>query len=488
MRKPRKKTSNGRARRTAKADTHAATLAVSRTVDSPPASIEAAAVAAEAPRPSPEPGSADLKTGESNTMTAAADKQDSAAKVSLSDLFPPTLKETWKQERAHQQEENIRSAREAYRRRGLVLYLGAGVSCSVGLPTWWEMIRSLTVTMMSERVNQIMGTLRDLSEEQHAAAKLQIQEEVAQGAGADKSILMMARSIKNYFGPRLAYEVAQTLYSPLLKSSGGIFTWFRRLMAHGPKDLGTLGSYAVIGNSPLFRAVVQLARAQRDVRGVQAIVNFNYDDLIEEWMQENGIRCDTLLSGQEAGRDASLPSYHVHGVLPFRQLSALKNGDALALKPLIGNFVFSEDEYHTEYSDPYRWSNMTMINQLGRYSGLFIGLSLLDPNLRRLIDVTHRQYPDIKNYAILTRKPAQNAAAAASEPFLRDLFEKVETESFANIGVQVIWTDTYEEVPDRILDMCNIDEPSVGDTLTGDFGQRQLRHSEPHETRIYSNR
>jgi hypothetical protein len=166
----------------------------------------------------------------------------------------------------------------------------------------------------------------------------------------------------------------------------------------------------------------------------------------------------------------------------------LKNGDALALKPLIGNFVFSEDEYHTEYSDPYRWSNMTMINQLGRYSGLFIGLSLLDPNLRRLIDVTHRQYPDIKNYAILTRKPAQNAAAAASEPFLRDLFEKVETESFANIGVQVIWTDTYEEVPDRILDMCNIDEPSVGDTLTGDFGQRQLRHSEPHETRIYSNR
>jgi SIR2-like domain len=24
-----------------------------------------------------------------------------------------------------------------------------------------------------------------------------------------------------------------------------------------------------------------------------------------------------------------------------------------------GSFVFSEDEYRTEYADPYRWSNLT---------------------------------------------------------------------------------------------------------------------------------
>jgi hypothetical protein len=229
------------------------------------------------------------------------------------------------------------------------------------------------------------------------------------------------------------------------------------LFSKKSEDAGNLAQYEAIKNSALFRAIVQLARAQRDVRGVQAIVNFNYDDLIEEWMRENGIRCDTLLSGQEAGRDASLPCYHVHGVLPFRKLANMKQADESATHSLVGNFVFSEDEYHTEYSDPYRWSNMTMINQLGRYSGLFIGLSLLDPNLRRIIDVTHRQYPDIKNYAILTRK-APPDKKDGKEPFLRDLFEKVETESFANIGVQVIWTDTYEEVPNRILEICDIDE------------------------------
>ena len=321
------------------------------------------------------------------------------------------------------------------------------------------MIRSLTVTMMSERVDEALGTQRNLSDEQRARGKLQIQEEVMEGAGADKSILMMARSIKTFFEERLAYEVAQSLYRPLLKSAANSFRLISMLLRNEKHELGSLRRFQNIERSPLFRAIVQLARAQRDVRGVQAIVNFNYDDLIEEWMRENGIRCDTLLSGHEAVRDSSLPCYHVHGVLPFRKLNEMKGTDGLALKPIVGNFVFSEDEYHTEYSDPYRWSNMTMINQLGRYSGLFIGVSLLDPNLRRLIDVTHRQYPDIVNYALLTRKTPRGSGPDAKQSILQDLFEKVETESFANIGVQVIWTDNFDEVPARIMEICNIDVP-----------------------------
>jgi SIR2-like domain len=233
-------------------------------------------------------------------------------------------------------------------------------------------------------------------------------------------------------------------------------------------DYQQLDAYQPIRQSQLFKAIVSLARAQRDVRGIQAIVNLNYDDLIEEWMREpGGIRCDTLLSGQKPARDASLPCYHVHGVLPFRRLHDLKVEEGLdaearaaalvRIRPIIGNFVFSEDEYHTEYSDPYRWSNMTMINQLGRFSGLFVGLSLQDPNLRRLIDVTHRQYPDITNYAVLTRKTPRRAARSR-QATMQDLFEKVETASFADIGVKVIWTDTYDEVPARIFEICNIDK------------------------------
>jgi hypothetical protein len=67
------------------------------------------------------------------------------------------------------------------------------------------------------------------------------------------------------------------------------------------------------------------------------------------------------------------------------------------------NFVFSEGEYHTEYADPYRWSNLPQSGLLGRHKGLFIGLPMQDPHLRRLLAVTHKQYPEIWNYVILTR-------------------------------------------------------------------------------------
>lgn len=105
---------------------------------------------------------------------------------------------------------------------------------------------------------------------------------------------------------------------------------------------------------------------------------------------------------------------------------------------------------------------MTMINQLGRCSGLFVGLSLQDPNLRRLIDVTHRQYPDITNYAILTRKTPRKGTSRSRQSTLQDLFEKVETDSFQDIGVRVIWTDNYDEVPDRIFEICDIDPKPDG--------------------------
>jgi SIR2-like protein len=403
------------------------------------------------------------RTGPARQRAGRASAPIGGPVISLEQLFPPVLQAAWTNEASAVQQRNLESAREAYTRRGLVLYLGAGVSCSIGLPTWWHLIQSLTITMMTEQVDTALAELRKLTPERIAQAKLKIQEEVLDGAAADKSILILARSIKNHFGPRLPYEVAQALYRPLFQSGDALL----HVLTRGTQG-NSLQSYAPLKNSELFKAIVNLARAQRDVRGVQAIVNLNYDDLIEEWMRDSGIRCDTLLSGRRPARDASLPCYHVHGVLPFRKVPEMEIGETVppekqraALEDMrgrfIGNFVFSEDEYHTEYSDPYRWSNLTMINQLGRFSGLFVGLSLQDPNLRRLIDVTHRQFPDILNYAILTRKTPRTATSRSRQSTLQDLFEKVETDSFDDIGVKVIWTDNFDEVPARIFDICNID-------------------------------
>ena len=97
------------------------------------------------------------------------------------------------------------------------------------------------------------------------------------------------------------------------------------------------------------------------------------------------------------------------------------------------------------------WSNLTQIGLIERHKGLFIGLSLQDPILRRLIDVTHKQYPEIWNYAILPRSPAPSNEDAKGV-ILSNLSDDVEARSFQKIGVKVIWVDDVTKDVAPLLD------------------------------------
>ena len=377
------------------------------------------------------------------TKSAAARRPKSP---SLLTLFPDCLKKAYTAKDAENVEPVIRDLRECYLHRGLVLYLGSGVSRSVGLPNWQELVRSLTVTMMSQKVTNAFGALGKPEDEKFWSTLSAIHEDVEKGADYGKPILMMARAIKDELGSDLQWIVTRNLARH-----------FRRHRAPTVQRLprGRVRFMHSKANqrSELLDAIVALARSERDVKGVQAIINYNYDDIVDETLRAEHVQCTTVRSGKDKVETAMLPCYHVHGVLPvyktsrnpFREASAHMNA---------GNFVFSEDEYHVEYMDPYRWSNMTQMSNLGRHSGLFIGLSMEDPNIRRLLDVTHRQYPDMQHYAILTRKVSLRDSTDSKNSVLRNLFEQVEANSFKKIGVNVIWVDSHDLVPGILNKIC----------------------------------
>jgi hypothetical protein len=368
-------------------------------------------------------------------------KRPPPASEDLVALFPGYKKEPYKERSVRQKEKLLGELREAYLHRGLVVYVGAGVSRSLGLPSWDELIRSLTVSMMRRRVGAAIQSPEKMGVDQYFKTLQTIQDAVETAADYDKPVLMMARAIKDELQEELPLLVAGTLYR---------HPWFRHYWRRreGPKpDRRNVR----LPSSPLLDSLVALARAERDVRGVIAIINYNYDDLLDERLREDKVRCVTVRSGQDRLPSRAVPSYHVHGVLPFRDVARMRR---LRKATNIGNFVFSEDEYHQEYSEPYRWSNMTQMSFLGRHVGLFVGLSLEDPNIRRLIDVTHRQYPDVPNYAILPRKTALSDRADTKAGVLKNLFEEVETKSFEKIGVRVIWADNYKEVPGLVYRIC----------------------------------
>ncbi len=370
-----------------------------------------------------------------NVTSKPVTSQPPTTPVRLENLFPDYSGESFTRRAIQIRKQLIVELRKAYLSEGLILYLGAGVSMSIGLPSWNDLIHSLTVAMMSRRVNSAAKALGDLQDEERANALKTLLDVVEQQRISQKPILMMARAIKDEFGKELASQVALHLYGRL-KLGGGLFKRLFAFLAHGVSARAAQGEID-LPTSPLLDAIVALVRSQRGVEGVQAIVNYNYDDIVEERLRRESVHCLTVLSGKIKLTLGRLPCYHVHGVLPVREYFS-HAGQAEDIET--GNFVFSEDEYHTEYGDPYRWSNLTQIGLLSRQKGLFIGLSMQDPNLRRLIEVTHWQYPEIWKYAILPRAPVPPNEDTKGT-ILRNLAEEVEAESFKKIGVKVIWVD-----------------------------------------------
>jgi hypothetical protein len=365
----------------------------------------------------------------------------------LSDLrtvFPELRQRRYAEREAERRSKLIAELRGAYEHKGLVLYVGAGVSRSIGLPTWPELIRSLTVRMMTRKVESAIALLAPLQDEQRWKFLESVTDDLDEQELDQKPILMLARSIKEQMKDRLPGAIASILYRRstmrFSRSLGSPVSKRRELRSRLSRGAESPPS------SALMDALVGLARAERDARGVQSIITYNYDDLLEENLLFKNVRCTTALSGSQRIPDGSLPVYHVHGLVSVRDYAEFLKSDRSKQISARGNFVFSEDEYHAEYSDPYKWSNMTQISHLGKNIGLFVGLSMQDPNLRRLIDVTHKQYPENFNFAILRRPTSLSDSSDSKQTLLRNMFEEVETQSFEKIGVRAIWVDSHEEV------------------------------------------
>ena len=57
--------------------------------------------------------------------------------------------------------------------------------------------------------------------------------------------------------------------------------------------------------------------------------------------------------------------------------------------------------------EPYNWANITQLNYMINNTCVFIGLSMTDPNMRRLLEIAAQKRTDIKDtcrhYAIMPR-------------------------------------------------------------------------------------
>lgn len=282
----------------------------------------------------------------------------------------------------------------------LTLVLGAGVSMGAGIPCWNDLLLLLLERMMKR-------IAKDHSLDLGSAKGAEFQKRY--GASA----LIIGKYLKNNLGKDFTAELRDALY------------------ATNPKTC------------PLIDAIVSLSRPKRARSPLDSIITFNFDALIEENLDAEKIRNRPIYTEAIKHKPSELPVYHVHGYLPRK-----------GRIPANADVVFSEDAYHSQFLDPFSWSNLVQLTKLSQNTCLFIGLSLTDPNVRRLLDVSRRKNPNkVLSHYILKKAPSFTEGPDAVD----DLGRFLEEQDANALGLNVIWIEAFHEIQ-RILDRIAEDD------------------------------
>jgi len=341
--------------------------------------------------------------------------------------------------------------RREFRRGRLTLYLGAGVSWDSGLPNWNTLIATLYYGAIAA----------DWKPKWEAFPNYlyALGEWVLTKSGQPPEVIV--GKIESYYesNKELAKQLNDTLYlqwkEPTQTDSHIVVPSARQLRV----------------DNRLLDAVVKLCEQSTvDKGGLHAVVTTNYDSLLEQ----------ALSGGPGQNRfepiwkaAVKLPSrkkgiFHVHGYLP-----AAGSGSSYE------EIMLTEAQYHSAASDPYSWSNLTLIQCFAASTGLMIGMSMTDRNLRRLLYALHRTQLREKQYVILkapevptmtdcdilevderARTHAQrfpgsglkkaNKTEKDMPDLLRELVrqEKIMAEdALVSMGVTPLWVQQYDDIP-----------------------------------------
>ena len=316
-----------------------------------------------------------------------------------------------------EQERLLFELKNRYQEEDLTLVLGAGVSIDAGVLQWNTLINSLLAEMIN--VKREDGTPFNGEEIDKIIEKIY---------GFGDSPLALMQYV------RLTFD-----YEDYIKIIHKV------LYDKNPQ-----------GGTVLLSEIANLCKPRRKHLGVKNIITYNFDDLLERTLTLKEIEHKSIYRDIDTSDVSSLNIYHVHGFLPH-DLSVLVNGTRDI------NLVFSEEDYHRIYRDSYCWSNIVQLNCFRENSCLFIGCSLSDPNLRRLLDVaisgmrneTIRKSEKLphKHYAILRKRHFQERIEGVNQQNL-DEFIKIDNsinQTYLNsLGIGVIWVEEFRDIPNTI--------------------------------------
>jgi len=327
---------------------------------------------------------------------------------------------------------NWRQLEETYRKKGLVLALGAGISAGCRLPNWEELLKRLMERCFGEEGLSLYQQLKDSGYTLPAAASV----------------------IENALpeGTRYSKLIREELYKDFPFFPDGV-------------DKGNYGEFVryIRGCNPTLRAVASLCARRNEGKRtyspnplIHAVISFNLDAVLEAYAYARYRKrlLRTVERPSAGARPGKINVYHMHGFLRFDRYIGDRTKEAPDIR------VFTEQEYFDFFNQPNSIFNYTFLYLLREYSCLFIGLSMNDDNIRRLLHYSKAEREDsferegvsqpeereiIRHFAILPDWTA---------PEINHLTEA----SLKRLGTRVLWVSDFSEIPERLGEMYEATE------------------------------
>jgi len=330
---------------------------------------------------------------------------------------------------------DLTGLRRAWRERRLVLFLGAGVSAQWGIPSWKNLVLALLFdqTANARRMRGMWPHYR------RALSEWLIDY-------FEYNPVILARVVKTDAAdhdPDFRATVRDHLYADYERAKA------RRPPGGGPPTT--------------LDAVVQLLERSGRRGNVRAVVTFNFDDLLEQALTARGLPFHVIHDDQRP-LGHGIPIVHPHGFLPL--------AGTLPPSPI----VFTEDEYHHLTDSVFHWALTRIVSYLRECTVLFVGLSMSDPSLRRLLDASHRPGTRPDHWQVQQRhavgpadKPrvmqqvterARHHGAVLGDEEMKDtqaLSEAIDAvlrqadtydrRLFETMGIKTIWLSDYADLP-----------------------------------------
>lgn len=237
--------------------------------------------------------------------------------------------------------------------RACTLVAGAGVSTSAGLPTWLNLLKNIATIYFTHWEVTKQNSQWPVSPPRNISIALW----------------------EDFLWPPEAQTLADKLiagYDPVTVAEMII----SQVTESNRQYLVRKALYGTAINRQPSTLMASLADLTADKR-VKTVLSYNYDDLLERALRERAIPVSPVWAATMVPAIESVPIFYPHGYLKE------------AGGPLVP-IILAEGDYHAYATDGYSWRNLVQLRQFSTSTCLFVGCSLTDPQVRRLLWVANR--------------------------------------------------------------------------------------------------